>query len=406
MTDREPQKFGGTLKARVLAAVAVLALTGSSAVWTQAPAQANSPRPPAGKAVAFSDNPQHIPDRPGKHLGFVVTHFYYAMFQGKDACPSGMNKILTSQEYLARQSPEERTRLLLPANARELYRGMNSNGPKGENLCEVPWAVPDAPLTMLSGDRNDGLNLDGWDGHGRPPADICPQKQYIGEHGEHGIDNQLGRIYACLNGVREKGTLEPYFTQVMRSGMWSMLIDVSGVHNGRNDPDVVVDVYAGAEPMVRDAAGNVLTNASLSPLADPKFHRRMRGKITNGVLETAPIEELTIPDIMLKKRPPMEIFRPRFQLTLAPDGTAKGMLGGYRTISTLFVAGESSATPLSYVGYQCEGMYHALRKYADGDRNPATGSCDQISMAFRIDAIPAFIVHPERQPVMSFARAR
>lgn len=402
MNNRSSSKsIGMKLPAFVIVGCASLAIAGSSMFLSETPAVARASAPhPASEASS------PIPDLPGKHLGFVVTYFYNAMYQGKDACPAGLNKILTSQEFLASKPAEERTRLLRSENSRELYRLMNSGGPKGENLCDAPWAVPDAPLTTLSGDRNDGLDLDGWKGTGPAPAGICQQKQYVDEKSNTGIDNQLGRIYACLNGVREKGTLVPFFMQVMRGGMWSMLIDVSGVQDAHNDSEVIVDVYAGAEPMVRDPAGNVLANASLSPIADPKFHRRMKGRITNGVLETTPIVDLIVPDNMLKSRRPIEIFRPRFQLMLNDDGTAKGLLGGYRSLSTLFVPGESSDTPLSYVGYQCEGMYHALRRFADGNRDPATGSCDQISAAFRIEAIPAFIVHPENRPAPSFSDAR
>ncbi len=403
MSDQNmSQRRGKRVTALALVAGLGLAGAGSSMMLPQAPAEARS----TGSSNMSGVGAPRIADLPGKHLGFVVTYFYNAMYQGKDACPAGLNKILSSQEFLAGKPAEERTRLLKPENMSELYRLMNSGGPKGENLCDAPWSVADAPMTTLSGDRNDGLDLDGWKGEGPAPAGICKQKQYIGEHGEQGIDNQLGRIYACLNGIREKGTLVPYFMSVMRGGMWSMLIDVSGVQDMHNDADVNVDVYAGAEPMVRDPSGNVLTNASLSPIDDPKFQRRMKGRITNGVLETTPIPDLFLPDNMLKSRRPIEIFRPRFQLTLKDDGTAKGLLGGYRSISTLFVPGESSSAPMSYVGYQCESMYHALRRYADGNRNPSTGTCDQISAAFRVEAIPAFIVHPESRPVPSFSDAR
>lgn len=403
MTDQnQPGWFGRRARIGTAALGAVVAIAGIGMAISETPAKAREQRP--ANAVSRASAP--IADLPGRRMGFVVTSFYNAMYQGKDACPTGMNKIPTSQEFLASKAPEERARLLIPANTPELYRLMNSGGPNGENLCDAPWAVRDAPLTILSGDRNDGLDLDGWKGTGAPPASICRQKQYIGEDGDTGIDNQLGRIYACLNGVREKGTLVPYFTQTMRAGMWSMLIDVSGVQDNRNDPEVVVDVYAGAEPMARDSGGNVLTNASLSPLTDPKFHRRMRGRITNGVLKTAPIADMFIPDIMAKNLAPWEIVQPRFQLTLQSDGNAKGLLGGYRTISSIFRSGESSSAPMSYVGYQCEGMYHALRKFADGNRDPQTGTCDQISAAFRIEAIPAFIVHPERRTAPSFSDAR
>jgi hypothetical protein len=261
-------------------------------------------------------------------------------------------------------------------------------------------------MNTLAGDRNDGMNLDGWDGIGDAPRGICRQKQFIGEDGAQGIDNQLGRIYACINGIRAKGTLIPYFTTAMQDGMWSMLIEVSGVQDAANDSEVAVDVYAGAEPMVKDAGGKVLSNASLSPLTDPKFHRRLRGRISNGVLETDAAADIWIPDLMAKNRAAFEVIQPRFRLTLKTDGTAEGLLGGYRTLASLFVPGEGGGEGQQYVGYQCEGMYHALRRFADGGRNASTGNCETISAAFRIKAIPAFVVHPERQAAPAFTDMR
>ena len=93
-----------------------------------------------------------------------MTSFYFAMYQGKDACPTGMQVVPNTKELLASKPAEERDRLLRPENRHELYALMVQRGPKGENMCKTPWAVSDAPLKTLSGDRNDGLNLDGWDG--------------------------------------------------------------------------------------------------------------------------------------------------------------------------------------------------------------------------------------------------
>lgn len=357
-----------------------------------------------GSAIAAM-RPAPRSDRQGRRLGFVATYFWYAMYQGKDACPTGMNHIPNSVEFLANKPPAERTRLLLPENKAELDDLYDRRGPKGENLCRAPWAVADATMTTLSGDRNDGFNLDGWNGTGEPPKKVCRQKQYIGESGEPGIDNQYGRVMACVSGMREKGTLVPYFTTAMRDGMWSMLIDISGVQDNRNDPDVTVDVYAGAETMVKGPDGKVLPNASLSPITDPKFHRQFRGRITNGVLETAPIEDLVIPDLMTKRRDPLQIISPRFKLTLMPDGTAKGMLGGYRTVTSLDEPTSGGLGQL-YGGAVCETLYHSIRRWADYNRDPKTGKCDQISVAFRIETVPAFIVHPDRAPPPSFSDAR
>jgi hypothetical protein len=391
MKGRTARHWRGTALLGVVA-VGALAFAGSVGV--------TAAKEPSAKAPALRAPP-------GKKLGFVVTYFYYAMYQGPDACPKGMQPIQTSSEFLKKFSPEERARLLRPENTREVYRKMAERGPNGENVCKTPWAAPDPQMYTLSGDLNDGLDLDGSADASHSDDYTCPHKQYVGSDGQAGVDNQIGRILACTSGFREKGTIVPYFTQVMRDGMWSMLIDISGVDDVRNDPDVTVDFYTGDDTMVKDPSGKVLAGASLAPKTDPKFHRQVKGRIKNGVLETVPIEDLVIPDIMLTSaRPPMRIERPRLKLTLQEDGNAKGFLGGYVSIKEYTDGGQGDASGEAYTGVLCNGMYYAAKKYADGAKNPKTGQCEALSASFRMEAVPAFIVHPGKVPVRTFAKSK
>jgi len=347
---------------------------------------------------------------PGRQMGFVATYFYYAMYQGPEACPQGMQKIVTSAEFLKQFPQAERDRLLRRENIRELARLMNEKGKPGVNVCREPWKGDDPNMISLSGDRNDGLNLDGSTAAAPDDDYSCGHKQYTGENNEPGIDNQYGALLACASGMREKGTLTPYFTQVMRDGMWSMLIQISNVDDRRNDPDVTVDLFAGEDTMVKDPTGNVLANASLAPKADPRLHAQLKGRIVNGILETTPIKQMMIPDIMLTSAfPPMQIDRPRLKLTLLANGNAKGYLGGYKPIwETLRRSGggggEAIAEP--YGGMPCNGMWWNMQKFADGGRDPKSGKCSTISTSFRIEAIPAFIVLPDKAPVQTFAKSR
>jgi hypothetical protein len=284
---------------------------------------------------------------------------------------------------------------------------MVERGPHGENVCRNPEAVPDPQMLTLAGDRNDGLDLDGFQDDKATSPYTCAHKQYNGADGRVGVDNQVGRMHACLSGVREKGTLVPYFTQTMRNGMWSMLIDVSGVDDRHNDAEVTVDIYAGDDTMVKDPNGQVLSGASLTPKSDPMFHRQLQGAIRDGVLQTDVIDDLVIPDIMLSNRlPPMRIERPRLRLTLRDNGTAEGYLGGYIDAKQYTVPQKSNnGEGEQYTGVTCDGIYYAATKFADGGRDPATGQCHTLSTAFRIEAIPAFVVHPDSQPVRAFVGA-
>lgn len=400
MVDRRARGWIG-------AALASAALVAGMVTLSVSLVAADADSTETARAEAFSE-PATITSRtpPGRTLGFVATYFYYAMHQGDDACPKGTQPIQTSADFLKKFPEKERARLLKPENQRELYTKMAERGPNGENVCKFPLSAPDPQMYTLAGDRNDGLDLDGSADDDHAGDYTCAHKQFVGDDGRPGVDNQVGRMYACLAGVREKGTLTPYFTQVMRDGMWSMLIEVSEVDDVRNDNAVTVDLYAGEDTMVKDGSGNVLTGASLAPKPDPKFHRRVQGRIVEGVLETPPIKDMLIPDIMLTSRmPPMLFERPRLKLTLLENGNAKGYLGGYMPV-TQYIGRQDEASGEAYTGVLCNGIHYAAMKFADGGRDPKTGKCSTMSTAFRIEAIPAFIVHPDRAPIRTFAEAK
>jgi hypothetical protein len=41
--------------------------------------------------------------------------------------------------------------------------------------------------------------------------------------------------------------------------------------------------------------------------------------------------------------------------------------------------------------FTCPGTYAAFKRNADGMKDPVTGECNGISMAYEIDGVPAFI---------------
>src|SRR5579863_2361102 len=90
-------------------------------------------------SVKAATPPSHVAP-PGHKLGFVVTYFYHAMYQGPDACPHGMQPIASTEAFLANLSPAERVRLQKPENQRELFEKMSERGPHGENVCKAPWS--------------------------------------------------------------------------------------------------------------------------------------------------------------------------------------------------------------------------------------------------------------------------
>jgi hypothetical protein len=81
-------------------------------------------------------------------------------------------------------------------------------------------------------------------------------------------------------------------------------------------------------------------------------------------------------------------------LTLNDDGTAKGVLGGYQPWLPIYesfaLGGSTNELNLSV---NTPGIYYGLKKLADYEPD-ANGQNQYISSSYTIEAVPAFITHP------------
>ncbi|HEY0959502.1 MAG TPA: hypothetical protein VGE05_09545, partial [Novosphingobium sp.] len=81
----------------------------------------------------------------------------------------------------------------------------------------------------------------------------------------------------------------------------------------------------------------------------------------------------------------------QLRLELKPEGKIAGVFGGYRDWREMPTTQSTSGVEF-YFGYQQPGLYNALRRNADGIKDPVTGEYDGISFAYDIEAVPAFAV--------------
>ena len=81
----------------------------------------------------------------------------------------------------------------------------------------------------------------------------------------------------------------------------------------------------------------------------------------------------------------------RLRLRLKPDGTLEGILGGYQPWLDIYWSMANGGIALECcVGVDFIGMYHTLRRLADAYPDPRTGQNTAISIAYRLEAVPAF----------------
>ena len=186
------------------------------------------------------------------------------------------------------------------------------------------------------------------------------------------------------------------------------MLEVSGVTDERNDPDVQVGIYSGANPTRYDSLGKGLPYASISIHSNPKFRATTHGKIVDGVLITDPVDIHLEATEYSGAKSEYYIRGARLRLQLQPDGTAKGLLGGYFDVEQAFnLEFKGFGGPLRAItwGYSCPAVYAALKQYADGYPDPKTGKCTAVSTSLDVEAIPAFVVHPDEKAPQKTAQA-
>ena len=350
--------------------------------------------PLMNSAAAAADSP--------KTQGYVVRLFVPANFEKNNGgCLDGMavrpdvnSRIEKHVFTLPADQQEEARKKLKERVPGELRSAWTFRGPGGANVCDNPKAVPDPGQQTVQGKIAYGLNLDGA-GSDRAAKNTCKHENFSGPDGEPGIDNQLYRVMGCIPVFwGSEGHLNELRNRMMLDGTMTMLIEVAGIDDPKNDSDVKVTISSGQNPMVLDATGKPLPYQSQTIINDPNYSNVLKGKIVDGTLITEPT------NIHLKDVPGWwsDYFfrRGRLQLKFQDDGSLTGVLAGYHAWRPVYdwVATGGGQQEYSSGGGTCPGYYNALKRAADGDPDPKTGECQTISAAFKIEAVPAFNIRP------------
>ncbi|MFM8409660.1 MAG: hypothetical protein ACKOCT_05220 [Alphaproteobacteria bacterium] len=255
--------------------------------------------------------------------------------------------------------------------------------------CGDPLSKPSPGFpAMLAPGTLDGFDLDVGGTAG------CAHAEFSGPDGSAGIDDQLWRAIGCIRGFQEGDIVGGVVDTAVRDGSMTILVDVRGVDDPRNDDDVTVQVFASREAPPAGGDGSVLPWGTLAIDPDPRFHGSQgRGRIVDGVLEAGPMDVRVRLNIQIVEGE-LSFQGARLRLAIAPDGSAAGGLHGYAPVDEIYdVFGRQAGTigGKEAIGYLCSGLRRLLDDQADGDRDPAGGTCRSISSSWRLGAVPAFV---------------
>jgi hypothetical protein len=332
--------------------------------------------------------------------GYAVTWFQPAMYTGDDDCPDGLNKspdfkaVFTAEGKTAEQIKD----LIDHPNSKAFGDAVEKRGPHGEDVCADPASVPDPGHKTVQGKVAFGFNLDGkTDSSSTPAPNTCAHAKFTSPDGTPGVDNQHYRALGCMIALRGKrghdGFVMAYIMERMRAeGLRTYLVEIKGIDDPKNNKDVEVGVYLGSDPLVLDAKGEVRRDTTQRISKDPRWHNVVHGTMKDGVITTDVFDLNLLGDPIWV--PEFHFKQARMQLTLQDDGTIKGTVGGYQDVMTMYYNTVKSGILFETTNAaQCPGVYYALKHAADGYPDPKTGECTQISTAFTIEALPAFVLH-------------
>jgi type VI protein secretion system component Hcp len=330
---------------------------------------------------------------------FVVSWFAYAHDVSADQCTK-LNERAPQDDYFTYMTPADaaKERAELESKGGPNYESgqMGLRGPGKLNVCALPGIVPDSGLVLPKATVARGFDLDGDDGKGNPPAGARKHVNYVSEDGRTGIDNQLYTVEGCMPGYQgHRGFLSQYRNEQRRNGLLSILVQISGIDNAQNDDSVDVAVLYSKDPMAKSASGTqILPDYTFRLTDNPEFAHyatRLHGRIVNGVVTTDPVDRF---QMHLGIDPELTLYSARMRLQIMPDGTLKGIVGGYEDWRMVMQLNTNSNSELHY-GFQCPAMYSALKRMADGLKDPVTGEYNGISSAYDIEGVPALV--PPRQ---------
>jgi hypothetical protein len=313
-------------------------------------------------------------------------------------CPNGTNpevdwiKVLMDAGY----TREEAEWLRNPANpTRSPIHGQNQMAFRGKDRANVymnPTSTPDPGLVGVSGTIAEGLNLDGNERTG-----------FVSPTGERGIDNNFYKALGCWKTYRgpprrSSGALQ--FNDSMRNGSWTTVIVVSGKGaDPVNDKNVKVGFYVSDDKMVKDGNGNIARDYSFRIRPSVKYEAILPARSVSGrIISTGPA------DIMLRNPAydrELELLRARIDLTMQPDGSLRGYVGGYRPWEAIYRGWVNARGPVieALTWVQLPAVYYALKRNADYSPKGARGEKTHISYALRVDALPAYVLTPDATKV-------
>jgi hypothetical protein len=166
-----------------------------------------------------------------------------------------------------------------------------------------------------------------------------------------------------------------------------------------NDSDATLEIGYSPDQIMKDARGNVGIDYSYRILKAEQY-TKLKARIKDGVVETEQAD-IHMPQIawFYNQTRDANFRQGKIRVTINPDGTAMGIVAGYRDWRDLYAQNVFAQDGGQQGVREHEdhvSLYYAMRRHADGMFNAKTGRYDGISSAYRMKLVPVFVVDPDK----------
>lgn len=233
--------------------------------------------------------------------------------------------------------------------------------------------------------RAPGFDVDGVSSDGND-AGSCFKKDFIGPDGEEGVDNQIAVFVPELEALLGDA-VDGLVQGAINNGDLLILLNVTGADSMGADDCVDLSVHTATGKPTLGTNGVIEAYQTFDRDPEGEVSEAKGGRIENGVLTAGPFE-LAIPIAIFDVAFTIHIHDARLRVTVdAEDGTLKqGVLGGGIVPDEVIDGVDDGAGVAQYSSL----LSVVLEQSADLAPD-AEGTCQQVSGAFQISAVEAFV---------------
>ncbi len=334
---------------------------------------------------------------------FVVSAFWQAASSADGDCRDGINpdiQVQYERNLVALGKTLSEAKAIIARQGEygegELSDLMNDRGRidgRPVNAYAHPAAVADPNLNAVTGKVAYGFDLDGR-GADDPDGFEEPDTK------QKGIDNQAFRALGCsrpYRGSKEApGAYWAFVAVTIKDTSPAWLLTITGEDLNKDGP-VTVTFDRALEYAKSNPDGTTRPYMTYRVDPNPSSHNEFKGEIKNGVLTLTENKPFSMTHSVMYS-PHVKLRNTHLRLDMKPDGSVDGFIGGYQPWRDIYfgLAWAGQAGEITVSG-EIPGLFHLLRKHADADPDPATGENRDISITYRLIAVPAFHAHVDQQ---------